>query len=193
MLAVSHGRLDLAELLLEAGADVNVQDEDGSTALMCASEHGHTELVKLLLAQPNCDANIADNVRSLSFCWNPTEWTLIRSWSSQNQILTTVRSDLFPRDAMHVTKVRSCTSDLLIVTTLLLSAGRLCQSPPPISGTVSLHISDQHSCSRFSGSVLRHFFSGTPVMCENSFTTWWHHRFSFLRTDCHYEIQTRSP
>jgi len=64
MLAVSHGRCDLAELLLEAGADVNVQDEDGSTALMCASEHGHVELVKLLLNQANCDANITDNVRS---------------------------------------------------------------------------------------------------------------------------------
>ena len=62
MLAVSHGRLDLAELLLTAGADVNVQDEDGSTALMCASEHGHVELVKLLLSQPNCDANITDSV-----------------------------------------------------------------------------------------------------------------------------------
>ena len=62
MLAVSHARLDLAQLLLEAGADVNVQDEDGSTALMCASEHGHVELVKLLLNQPNCDASITDNV-----------------------------------------------------------------------------------------------------------------------------------
>ena len=62
MLAVSHGRLDLAELLLTAGADVNVQDEDGSTALMCASEHGHVELVKLLLTQPNCDVNITDSV-----------------------------------------------------------------------------------------------------------------------------------
>ena len=62
MLAVSHGRLDLAQLLLDAGADVNVQDEDGSTALMCASEHGHVELVQLLLSQPNCDTNITDNV-----------------------------------------------------------------------------------------------------------------------------------
>jgi len=62
MLAVSHGRLDLAQLLLDAGADVNVQDEDGSTALMCASEHGHVELVQLLLSQPNCDASITDNV-----------------------------------------------------------------------------------------------------------------------------------
>ena len=36
MLAVSHGRLDMVQLLVEAGADVNIRDEDGSTALMCA-------------------------------------------------------------------------------------------------------------------------------------------------------------
>ena len=62
MLAVSHGKLDLAEMLIDAGADVNVQDDDGSTALMCASEHGHIDIVKLLLAQPGCDVSLADNV-----------------------------------------------------------------------------------------------------------------------------------
>jgi KN motif and ankyrin repeat domain-containing protein len=62
MLAVSHGKLDLAQMLIDAGADVNVQDEDGSTALMCASEHGHIDIVKLLLAQPDCDVTLTDNV-----------------------------------------------------------------------------------------------------------------------------------
>lgn len=38
MLACSLGRLETTRLLLEAGAGVNIQDEDGSTALMCASE-----------------------------------------------------------------------------------------------------------------------------------------------------------
>ncbi|XP_071442610.1 KN motif and ankyrin repeat domain-containing protein 2 [Hetaerina americana] len=61
MLSVSHGRLDMVQLLLEAGADVNIQDEDGSTALMCAAEHGHADIVRALLAQPDCDASIEDN------------------------------------------------------------------------------------------------------------------------------------
>lgn len=60
MLAVSHGRLDMVRLLVESGADMNIQDEDGSTALMCAAEHGHTEIVKHLLNQPDCDASITD-------------------------------------------------------------------------------------------------------------------------------------
>merc|ERR1712083_971202 len=34
MLAVSHGRLDMVQLLTDAGADLNIRDEDGSKALM---------------------------------------------------------------------------------------------------------------------------------------------------------------
>lgn len=62
MLGASHGRLDTVKLLIEAGADVNIQDEDGSTALMCAAEHGHGDIVKYLLAQSDCDPNVTDNV-----------------------------------------------------------------------------------------------------------------------------------
>ena len=62
MLAVSHGRMDMVQALLAKGAEVNIQDDEGSTALMCASEHGHTDIVKLLLAQPECDATLTDSV-----------------------------------------------------------------------------------------------------------------------------------
>jgi len=61
MLAVSHGRLDMVQLLTEAGADVNIRDEDGSTALMCAAEHGHMEIVKLLMHHPDINIGATDN------------------------------------------------------------------------------------------------------------------------------------
>ncbi|KAM8822278.1 KN motif and ankyrin repeat domain-containing protein 3-like [Synchiropus picturatus] len=61
MLAVSHGRQEMVLALLECGADVNVQDDEGSTALMCASEHGRAEIVKVLLEQPGCDISVVDN------------------------------------------------------------------------------------------------------------------------------------
>jgi len=35
-------------LLLEKGADVNVKDKDGKTALIYASENGHKEVAALL-------------------------------------------------------------------------------------------------------------------------------------------------
>lgn len=62
MLAVSHGRTMMVQVLLECSADVNIQDRDCSTALMCACEHGHTEIAKLLLERPECDTSIKDKV-----------------------------------------------------------------------------------------------------------------------------------
>lgn len=62
MLAVSHGRMGMVQALLEQGADVNLQDDEGSTALMCAGEHGHADIVRLLLAQADCDTTLTDSV-----------------------------------------------------------------------------------------------------------------------------------
>jgi ankyrin repeat protein len=62
MLAVSHGRVDVVKALLACEADINVQDDDGSTALMCACEHGHKEITRLLLAVPSCDISLTDRV-----------------------------------------------------------------------------------------------------------------------------------
>ncbi len=67
MLAVKHGKTDSVELLLENGAAVNLQDVDGSTALMCAVEHEFLNIVRLLLTRPECDVNIADNVKMICF------------------------------------------------------------------------------------------------------------------------------
>jgi len=61
MLAVSHGRDDMVQLLVEAGADVNIRDEDGSTALMCAAEHGHMEIVKTLISHSDIAIGATDN------------------------------------------------------------------------------------------------------------------------------------
>ncbi|KAH8345437.1 hypothetical protein KR084_000547 [Drosophila pseudotakahashii] len=67
MLAVSHGNLDMVNLLLDAGADINIQDEDGSTALMCAAEHGRVDVIKTLLSHPDCDSLVNDVDGSTAF------------------------------------------------------------------------------------------------------------------------------
>lgn len=52
----------MVRALLSCGAQVNIRDDDGSTALMCACEHGHVDIVRQLLSVPGCDATLTDNV-----------------------------------------------------------------------------------------------------------------------------------
>ena len=82
MLAVKHGKIDLVELLIENSAGVNLQDADGSTALMCAVEHEAFDIVKMLLARPECDVNIADNVRKIILLPQWKIFSLIQGWTN---------------------------------------------------------------------------------------------------------------
>ncbi|XP_071348464.1 KN motif and ankyrin repeat domain-containing protein 4-like [Trachinotus anak] len=59
-LAVRHGRVVMVRLLLSCGADANVQDSQGTTALMFASERGHTHIARLLLERSQCDLTLTD-------------------------------------------------------------------------------------------------------------------------------------
>lgn len=63
MLGVSHERDDMVRALLSCQADVNLQDEEGTTALMVACRQGNADIVKLLLAQPGCQVTLMDKVR----------------------------------------------------------------------------------------------------------------------------------
>ncbi|XP_044076805.1 KN motif and ankyrin repeat domain-containing protein 4-like [Siniperca chuatsi] len=59
-LAVRHGRVVMVRLLLSRGADANIQDSQGTTALMFASERGHTHIARLLLERSQCDLTLTD-------------------------------------------------------------------------------------------------------------------------------------
>ena len=48
-LAARKGHERVIELLLQHGAEVNLQDNDCGTALMAAAAHGHERVVELLL------------------------------------------------------------------------------------------------------------------------------------------------
>uniref|UniRef100_A0A8B9MZ98 KN motif and ankyrin repeat domains 4 n=1 Tax=Accipiter nisus TaxID=211598 RepID=A0A8B9MZ98_9AVES len=60
MLGVSHERDDMVRALLSCQADVNLQDEEGTTALMVACRQGNVDIVRLLLAQPGCQVGLTD-------------------------------------------------------------------------------------------------------------------------------------
>jgi hypothetical protein len=55
--ACSHGKTEIARLLLDAGAAVNITDKEGWTPLHCAAAEGHLEVLKLL---GRCQGNQSD-------------------------------------------------------------------------------------------------------------------------------------
>ncbi len=61
-LATRSGRYELAEMLLEAGADCNKASMSGKSPLLFAANNGNTRLVRLLLAA-GADKDKADNTK----------------------------------------------------------------------------------------------------------------------------------
>ncbi|XP_062849854.1 KN motif and ankyrin repeat domain-containing protein 1-like [Trichomycterus rosablanca] len=59
-LAVRHGRASTVRLLLAHGANINAQDQAGTTALIIACDRGHTDIIQILLEDPDCDINLTD-------------------------------------------------------------------------------------------------------------------------------------
>lgn len=62
MLAARKANTTVVELLIRHGADVNTQDDIGNTALMCAIDCGNLEMVKLLIARPEINLDLKDQV-----------------------------------------------------------------------------------------------------------------------------------
>ena len=51
MWAIIKGHIDIVKYLVEQGADLNAQDEDGWTVLMWAAQRGHIDIVRYLVEQ----------------------------------------------------------------------------------------------------------------------------------------------
>ena len=61
--AIKQVDVATVKALLAKGTDVNVKDKDGKTALMSASNKGHTEIVEMLLAK-GADVNLKNKYDS---------------------------------------------------------------------------------------------------------------------------------
>ena len=53
--AIRHGHLEIAKLLVQLGADPNSETKDHFTALHLAISEGHTNFVKFLIDSRACD------------------------------------------------------------------------------------------------------------------------------------------
>ena len=76
--AARDGNIDAVEVLLKKDLDINIEDENGETALMLASQNGHHQIVELLLKE---HANINQQ--------NENEWTalMIASHNGHHQVV----------------------------------------------------------------------------------------------------------
>ena len=59
MKAVTCQNIQIVKVLLDAGANTNIKDKEGTTALMNASYYGYTEIVETLLSA-GADVNAVD-------------------------------------------------------------------------------------------------------------------------------------
>lgn len=72
--ACERGNLNMVQKLVSLGCNPHHQNDDGTTALGCASRYGHTGVVEFLLNHCECDANVADKYR-----WTPLHGACMHS------------------------------------------------------------------------------------------------------------------
>ena len=87
--AASFGKIKITEMLIEAGADLELKNNDGATALHCAAFFGRVEIVQLLL-----DAQADPNARN-NFGATPKE-TITGSFEEMRPIYEMLQQQLSP-------------------------------------------------------------------------------------------------
>lgn len=80
--AACNGNTECVKLLIQAGADVNVQSCNQSTALHCSAEDGNAEIVSLLL-NANANPNLKDFKGK-----TPLDWAI---WNNHQEIINLLK------------------------------------------------------------------------------------------------------
>lgn len=104
--ASSYGQTDIVNVLIQAGANVEFQDNDGCSPLHVASQNGHTEIAKLLIEAS------AINVESLT-----NEGLTPLHVASQNghieivKLLLKAKANIGIQDSLHWTPLYTATAN----------------------------------------------------------------------------------
>ncbi|KAJ9265662.1 hypothetical protein DTO195F2_1701 [Paecilomyces variotii] len=92
-LATKANFVDIVQLLVDAGVDINYQDEQGETALHIAARFGHDECAKILLEGSNdqkADTELAEN----TYSWTPLFIACVDGSLSVVELLIEAGADL---------------------------------------------------------------------------------------------------
>lgn len=93
-IACRLGHVEAVRLLIQYGADLDAQDEDGESCLIIASKNGHVECVKLLIAGAKKGANLELRERFYG-------WTALHL-AGKDHICVTIKRDLPTRNKQRL-------------------------------------------------------------------------------------------
>jgi ankyrin repeat protein len=80
---LSHADANVVEYLINHGADVNIRDNHGYTALIWASRFGHIDIVRQLL-DAGADVNASDDEGETALAW--------AKWNNNTAIIELLKS-----------------------------------------------------------------------------------------------------
>lgn len=139
-LATKANFVDIVQLLVDAGVDINYQDEQGETALHVAARYGHHECAKILLDgtdDQKADTEVAEN----TYAWTPVFIACVDNSLKVAQLLISAGADLERFDSSGWTaKEHAALRGHLEVARCLAEHS---QGPPPVTEPEpSIHISN---------------------------------------------------
>ena len=108
--ACSFGKTEIAKALIDAGADLNLKNNDGSTALITAAFFGQKEIVKYLL-EKGADKTAVNNHGSNAFI------SVSAPFEAVKPIYESIENGLKPLglklDYEHLEKIRPVIAEML--------------------------------------------------------------------------------
>lgn len=131
--AADEGKLQALKCLIAKGADLNLKNRDGFTALMLAVRNDHVECVEELLKHENCDVNAVNNKGFNAFMIGIENIELVRILIDKTDLIHETNEGL---TALHY----ACYAGLLEVVQLILAKNVVDVNKPHRNGLTPVQL-----------------------------------------------------